>query len=284
MGSLKTKPAPVSQVFSGKKKGNLLTEAPSCTGAGASKELFQHHACCPWDQALHSPPTCHPEPYTHTNTHPPPIYTLHPLMSAICLVVTDKVSVDFSDRQSKRGGKLQNNETLLWSCFFFLLFSFFPPSPPPPPPLEKEKGVKFVTSELPPTFVVMVLMMESLWSWILCRQFDLLRLAPHTYRAPSTRCSLFEENPEKITAGKPYKTNDAVFAYVFFFTHLTFFCSPIAQKPFMLLMLLIYVPNSVPVFIYFYQSCNIKWKTHFSKDTLFAFHLMYATQIMNQGC
>lgn len=48
----------------------------------------------------------------------------------------------------------------------------------------------------------------------------------------------------------------------------------------MLLMLLIYVPNSVPVFIYFYQSCNIKWKTHFSKDTLFAFHLMYATQIM----
>lgn len=51
----------------------------------------------------------------------------------------------------------------------FFLSSFFFPSPPPP--LEKEKGVKFVTSELffLPTLVVMALMMESWRSYILCR-------------------------------------------------------------------------------------------------------------------
>lgn len=118
MGSLKTKPAPVLQVFSGKKR-EPFNRSPILHWSRSEQGAILASCLLPLGPGItQPPPTYHPKPYTHTNTNPPPIYTLHPLMSAICLVVTDKVSVDFSDRQSKRGGKLQNNETLLWRFFF----------------------------------------------------------------------------------------------------------------------------------------------------------------------
>lgn len=70
--------------------------------------------------------------------------------------------------KAKREGCFRTMKRSFGVFFFFFLFSL------PPPPLEKEKGVKFVTSELffsapPPTYAAKASTMESLRSCVLCR-------------------------------------------------------------------------------------------------------------------